>query len=219
MTVLDNSVETKRRLLEAAGEVFAEHGFRKATVREICKRAKANVAAISYHFRDKESLYSAVLKYWSDIAIQKYPPNLGLNETAPAEERLHAFIRSFLFRVLDEGRPAWHGKLMAREMAEPTPVFDGIVESVCKPLSARLTSIVQELAGSETGAESVRLCVGSIIGQCLFYHHCQPVNAKLWPEQRFDAEGIERLADHITQFSLNALKGLANPEGALATVR
>src|SRR5438477_9555252 len=98
MTVPDKSIATKKRLLEAAGEVFAEHGFRKATVREICKRARANVAAINYHFRDKESLYSAVLKYWSDIAIQKYPPNLGLGEAAPAEERLHAFIRSFLFR-------------------------------------------------------------------------------------------------------------------------
>ncbi|MSR64920.1 MAG: DUF1956 domain-containing protein [Verrucomicrobiae bacterium] len=217
--VPDNRIETKKRLLEAAGEVFAEHGFRKATVREICKRARANVAAINYHFRDKESLYSSVLKYWSDIAMQKHPPSLGLSEAAPAEERLHAFIRSFLFRILDEGRPAWHGKLMAREMAEPTPVFDGIVESVCKPLSAMLSSIVQEVAGPDAGAESVRLCVGSIIGQCLFYHHCRPVNAKLWPEQRFDTVGIERLADHIAQFSLSALQGLAHTEEALATAR
>ena len=38
---------TRRRLLEAAGEVFAEHGFRAATVQEICRRADANIAAVN----------------------------------------------------------------------------------------------------------------------------------------------------------------------------
>ena len=53
-----NPAETRRQLLEAAGAVFAEAGYRDATVREICRRAHANIAAINYHFGDKEKLYA-----------------------------------------------------------------------------------------------------------------------------------------------------------------
>src|SRR5581483_8991895 len=58
------TLKTKQRLLEVAGAVFAEQGFKNATVREICKRADANVAAINYHFGDKQGLYSETLRYW-----------------------------------------------------------------------------------------------------------------------------------------------------------
>lgn len=219
MAVSDNTIETKQRLLEAAGEVFAEHGFRKATVREICKQAKANVAAINYHFRDKESLYLAVLKHWSDVAMQKYPPTLDLSANASPEERLHAFIRSFLFRILDEGRPAWHGKLVAREMADPTPVFTCMIDEVCRPLTNMLGSLVREFLGDDTTEEQVRCSVSSIMGQCLFYHHCGQLNARLWPEQKFDTNTIDRLADHITRFSLNALKSSVIHEEAFSAAR
>src|SRR6266568_9220078 len=90
--------KTRQRLLEAAGEVFAEQGFRTATIREICARADANVAAVSYHFGDKEQLYSEVLRFAHGCALDKYPPNLGLPADAPAEKRLYTFILSFLQR-------------------------------------------------------------------------------------------------------------------------
>ena len=54
--------DTKERLMEVAGQVFAEKGFRDATVREICQRAGANLAAVNYHFGDKERLYIESVK-------------------------------------------------------------------------------------------------------------------------------------------------------------
>ena len=59
MAVIANSPAVKitsDRLLEAAGEVFAEQGFHRATVRQITERARVNVAAINYHYRDKAEL-------------------------------------------------------------------------------------------------------------------------------------------------------------------
>src|SRR5216683_3872831 len=88
--------ETRERLLEAAGAVFSESGFRNATVRDIVTRAGANIAAVNYHFGDKEGLYSAVLEHSAQAALHQYPPHGGLAPDAAAGEQLRAFIRAFL---------------------------------------------------------------------------------------------------------------------------
>jgi len=206
MSVQDQSLETRQRLLEAAGEVFAERGFRSATVRDICRSANANVAAIHYHFGDKEALYLALLKSCADDVLKRYPPTLGLSESATAEEKLHAFVRSFLFRITDKGRPAWHGRLMAREMAEPTSALNSLVDEVYRPLVERLEGIIGELTGGHTDNEAVLLCTRSVLGQCLYYFHARPVIQRMAPQQQFEPADIEQLAAHITRFSLAALK-------------
>lgn len=200
------SPKTRQRLLDAAGEVFAEHGFRKATVREICKRAKANIAAVNYHFRDKHGIYSTVFLYAHKCALEKYPPAFGLQGSATAEERLRAHVRSLLLRIFDEGRPAWHGKLMSREMIEPTQVLDTLVENHIRPISQQLELVVGELLGGKTSGKQVSLCAMSIVAQCVFYHHARSVINRLYPKQKYDTDEIERLAEHITKFSLGALK-------------
>ena len=54
--------ETRERLLAAGQRLFADRGFKKVTVREICREAGANVAAVNYHFGDKLGLYREVLQ-------------------------------------------------------------------------------------------------------------------------------------------------------------
>jgi len=197
---------TRQRLLDAAGEVFAEQGFRAATVRAICARARANVAAIHYHFGDKEQLYREVLEHALQTALQRYPPDLGVQPGASAEERLRAFVRSFLLRVLDESVPSYLFRMMTREMIEPTSALDGLVERVQRPLFERLRTIVAELLGPDASAREVVLCCQSVVGQCIFYRHCQPVIARM----RHFADGaepsIDDLADHIARVSLAGIR-------------
>ncbi len=202
------SGKTPHRLLEAAGSVFADRGFRGATVREICRKAGANVAAVNYHFRDKEDLYAAVLSYAHRCALEKYPADGGLPGDASPEERLRTFVRSFLARILDAGRPAWHGKLMAREMAEPTRAMDRLVEEAVRPNAERLAEIVRGLLGPRASRDAVRQCVFSIVGQCLYFHFARPVITRLHPDLKLDEPDRDRLADHIADFSLAALKGI-----------
>jgi len=200
---------TRQQILEAAGEVFAEAGFRNATVREICTRAKVNIAAVNYHFGDKEKLYAEVLRYSQQKCLEKYPPFLDVSPTAPPEERLRAYILSFLLRIFDKGPSAWQGKLMSREMVDPTAALDSIIAEKFRPMAEQLRDIVAEILQRPPGDEAVRLCGFSIVSQCVFYHHCRPVLVRLYPDQPpMDTVGAAHLADHITGFTLAALKNL-----------
>jgi len=203
--------DTRERLLEAAGQVFAEAGFRAATVREIVARAGgANIAAVNYHFRDKEGLYAAVLEHTAHEAVAKYPPHGGLPAAAPAEAQLHAFVRALLLRLFDKGHQSIHGKLMAREMIEPTRALDRIVEQMIRPLYGRLCAIIKTLAGPRASLAQIERSAKSVVGQCLFYKHCGPVLTRL--EGRLpDLKDVDALADHIVAFSLRGIRGIGTP--------
>ncbi|MBP8644723.1 MAG: CerR family C-terminal domain-containing protein [Syntrophobacteraceae bacterium] len=208
--------DTKARLIEAAGEVFAQHGFRSATVRDICSRAGVHVGAVNYHFGSKEGLYAAVLTHTHQSAVKKYPPQLGLRQGATPEEKLRAFILSFLLRTMDEGFPAWHGKLLARELADPTDALDQLLQNSVRPLFAYLAGILGELLGEAKPAEGeendvIFLSMMSIIGQCLQHFTARRAIAVLRPKS-FDPSDIGRIADHITRFSLGGIRELGARE-------
>ncbi len=202
---------TREQLLAAAAEVFAERGFRDATVREICGRAGANVAAVNYHFRDKDALYAAVLGQSLGAALRRFPPTLDVPDTAAAAVRLEAFIRSFLHRVFDPDASARHARLMLREMVEPTGALDGVVRDHIAPLAAGLLAILRELLGPRSPGEVLRLAFNSVVAQVLFYAHCRPVLERLQPGAPFGPEAVPALAAHITRFSLAGLVALRPP--------
>ena len=120
------------RLLTAGLVVFAERGFREATVRDICARAGTNISAIRYYFTSKEMLYREVLAYSFREADRKYPQAAFSDESLPASDRLKIFIRNLLMRLLDESDLGFHARLMAREIAEPTEALHFIIDTVMK---------------------------------------------------------------------------------------
>ena len=188
--------------------MFAEYGFQKTTVREICKRAGANVAAINYHFHDKQGLYAAVLKYALRCAAEQYRLPDAPVTRENAEPLLRAIIAARLRMVFDKGRLAWHGKLVSREMIEPTEALDTLVKEEFQPRLRQMHACVREILGPAASDEQVRLCVMSIVSQWAFYDHARPVIVRLYPKWKFSPQDIEAIADHITQYSLAALKQL-----------
>jgi AcrR family transcriptional regulator len=207
MTSSGREDETRMRLLDAAGEIFSCKGFHAATVREITRAAKANVAAIHYHFGSKDRLYLAVLEHAHAEALRRFPPDLGLGAAATAEVRLYAYVRALLLRLAEKGRHAWLFRLMAREMADPTPQLAVVVERCLAPASAVLRAIVAELLGPGADALTVARCAQSVVGQCRHFVIDRPVLTRLYPDCDPGRGGIDAVAAHITRFSLAALGG------------
>lgn len=207
---------TRKRLIDAAGQTFARHGFRAATIREICRRANAGISAVNYHFRDKQGLYEAVFEYSHRWAVEKYPHDLGLDHGATPEERLRAFIRSFLLRGLGDGFPAWHGKLIALEMANPSGVLSKVAQTAIRPMDEILEGIVRELFRKENPSrepdeDSVRTCRLSIVGQCIFQIHARQF-MQLDEPKVLDPPRIAAIADRIYRFSMGGIRAIAAEE-------
>lgn len=200
-----NASRTRLAIMESAGKIFAEEGFSKATVRDICREAGANIAAVNYHFGDKKGLYLSVLKHYQEMVFQTYPPDFGITAAQKPEEKLRAYIRSFLTRMMDDVHPPWFARLLAREFTEPTWAFDILVEGSIRPSFQLLADIVAAILGKKPDDRRVRLCSMSIVGQCLYFRHSNPVIIRLFPGEFSDAGQIEELTEHITFFSLNGM--------------
>jgi AcrR family transcriptional regulator len=199
---------TPEKLIEAAGPVFAEHGFQSATVREICARAGANVAAVNYHFGDKLGLYTAVLKESVRAAKVRVFQNI-LSREAPPEEILRGVIRARLQSANRTGLPDWHFTIMVHEMAQPTPAMSRVVKEIVRPIHERMLELIGSITGLPPHGEKNRLCVLSVMGQVLMYILQGPFLARIWPELKMMPEQLDRIADHIADFSLAYLHSLA----------
>jgi AcrR family transcriptional regulator len=194
------------QLCRTAAAVFAESGYRAATVRDICQRAGANVAAINYHFGGKEQLYLEVLRQTQKEQWTMHPlPDSGADVLSPGE-RLHAFVRSFLSQLLDNRLTGVNIRIMAREMIDPTPALDAVVEEFFRPFAESLRAIIRGLMGPAASEEQVRLCGISVVGQCLFFDHCRSVMPRLFPDMRIGPDRLDMLAGHITRYSLAGIR-------------
>ena len=203
----ENKGTSRERLLEAAGDVFAEVGYKAATVREITKRAGMNVAAVNYYFRDKEELYSAVLLHAQRCAIES---SWAAESDGPAETKLRDFIEGMLRHLLDPLRPAWHSRVMAREMAAPTRMLHELIEGGFRPKVKSLGVILRELTEGRLSDEELDRASASIIAQCVFYRQNRAVVLQLYPDLLSNEDHIASLATHISSFSLGGLERLKN---------
>ncbi len=188
--------------------MFAEHGFHNSRVRDICARARANVAAVNYHFHDKMSLYEEVLRHAFMDMTRGAPARLELADTSAAL-RLRVFVMDMVSQLLSEGRTAMYAKLVAREMVDATAAVTCVIEDGIRPQMQFLFATVRELLGTEADDQLVRRCASSIIGQCLFYHNARPAVLQLPLEEKLDPDAVEPIASHIAAFSLAAIERLA----------
>jgi AcrR family transcriptional regulator len=194
---------TKARLLQAAGEEFAEKGFECARIRAICDRAQANVAAVNYHFGDKEQLYVQAVLEAHRCGIETGEG--GEDESAEPAEQLRGFIRHFLCRVLSLHDPDdWRHRLVIREMLHPTSASDVLIREAIRPRFDRLVGILRRFC-PDAEERKMHALAFSVIGQCLHYKMARPIAVRLVEPTGLAALDLDYLTEHITTFCLAAL--------------
>ena len=199
----------KERLLQSASEIFAEKGYRDATVAEICERAGANIAAVNYYFGSKEALYVETWRLSFQRSLEKYPPDGGVPANAPAEQRFRGRINSIIRRFSD---PQSHEfDIMHKELANPTGLLTQVQQQTIEPLRQGLASVIRELLGEKATEQQVLLCQMSIRAQCfdkLFRERLRKTIRQGEDKAVTLAESIsvDTLVEHVTRFSLAGIR-------------
>lgn len=118
--------QPKQRLLAAAEQLFAEKGFESVAVRDVTQLAKANVAAVNYHFGSRDGLVALVVARYLAPLNQERLDRLDVLErrapskVVPIEEIIHALIRPLVGMVgKSELSEALFCKLLGRILALP----------------------------------------------------------------------------------------------------
>jgi TetR/AcrR family transcriptional regulator, regulator of cefoperazone and chloramphenicol sensitivity len=206
--------KTAQSLLTAANEVFAMKGYRDATIAEICERAKVNIAAVNYHFGDKETLYTEAWRHSFSESIKQHPPDGGVSDAAPPEERLRGQVAALLRRITDEDNREF--SIVQKELANPTGLLNKVMGAELRPLQQRIEILVRELLGPSVSNREVQFCEISIISQCI-----NPMVVRKKPKEGEDDEDsppgvddIEAYAKHVVAFCLAGIR--ATRDGAEA---
>ena len=201
--------DTTRRIIEAAIEVFLEKGYDAATIRDICAKAEANVAAVNYHFGSKDALHAAVLEHIMLACHERYPMHEGMDNCAEPEERLLRFVVNLLRMNFPEDPDlARRSKLFWMEMGNPSPALKPLVERFMRPIRDLLENILQENLGPAADHETVRLCAGSVVGQCFFHAQNRVIITQLYPDKTYHPHDVDQLASHVFLFSLAGIEAV-----------
>jgi len=202
----DRGDQTREALLGAAERLFAERGYSDVGTRELAAGAAANVSAIKYHFGDKRGLYVAAVRR----AMERRPaaaPWEALNEKPKnrkvAAAQLAIFIRLLLVRLLGPSEDT-STKLLFREAAEPSEAIDSVVAELIQPLETLLVEVIGTIRPGASVDDS-RLAAQSVLGQISHYRVFMPFLQRMRNRSLRSSGSIERIAAHISGFSLSAL--------------
>lgn len=200
---------TRQRLLDAAGQVFAEQGFDRATGKEICERAGTNTAAVNYYFGGIEGLYVAVVQEANSRLVTLDALSAAVTGKADAKVKLEAVIGLLVRTLTGPASSSWAMRVMGREVVAPSPALDNLREKEFLPRSRILRGIVGELMGLPEDHPAVaRSCV-SIIAPCVMLLVVdRRILKRMFPRFGLGLEDAEAVIRHLVRFALAGLSAV-----------
>ena len=191
---------TRERLLQASTRLFADNGYRGASVRDICNLAGANPGAVSYHFGGKRQLYRAVLRRAAESLA-----DLGPDTSEENTHREPISVLDALRRVLDRMQTDDAAtRLLLRDLADGGTVA---VESLAPPLRTAFEQLASALGHGDNPRASGegRLLFLGLAAPLFLLTTAWPVVARVL---EIEIEQREALLTQMVQRTLSAHGGL-----------
>jgi AcrR family transcriptional regulator len=161
---------------------------------------------VNYHFGDKLGLYREVLQGAITAMRETNEAARAAGQGQSPEEELRRYIGVFLHRVLKPGSGAIH-QLITREMNDPTPALDDLVEQGVRPRVEYLSGVIARIIGGDPRDERVLRCVASVQAQAVSYFP-NPIAQRLGFVLDPTPVQIGKVADHIATFSIAGVRAV-----------
>ncbi|WP_313307170.1 TetR/AcrR family transcriptional regulator [Stutzerimonas balearica] len=156
---------TRRRILLAAGQLFAERGYADTTSKAICELAPCNMAAVNYHFGSREGLYRTVLQEMHKHLISYDQLQQLMQSPGEAADKLAALIDALTLNFANGER--WQARLWARELLAPSPFLAELLEREAMPKVRLVKALLGEITGIPTQAPAMQRCLFSVMSPYL----------------------------------------------------
>jgi TetR/AcrR family transcriptional regulator len=134
------SLDTRERLVDAALQEFATHGFDGATTREIARRAGVALAALPYHFTTKEALWRAAADRIFALLSETFRARFSGLEGVDLTTRLRLILRDFV--RFAAAHPELH-RFMVQEGMRKSPRLAWLVETHVRPMYDAVRAMVE----------------------------------------------------------------------------
>jgi TetR/AcrR family transcriptional regulator, regulator of cefoperazone and chloramphenicol sensitivity len=204
---------TRRRLLDAGIDLFAELGYERASTRAIARRAGVSLPALQYYFGGKEGLHRACAQYITEDVRSRLSPAaerarfaLERRNLTGAEllELLRAVIEPFLEGLATERPESW-ALFFARAQGEHSAAFDAVFQQISGTLLSLVTEIIGRLLGRSPASPEVAIRAVAIVGQIALVRRARPIMLRVlhWPD--FEGERLKTLKDVLWQAIASSL--------------
>jgi len=198
--------ETQTRILDAAEELFMQHGFEGASMRMLTAKAGVNLAAVNYHFGSKDALIEAVFHRRLDAMNAERIAELERLEKEAAGKALtpDAIIRAFIgasLRMIEDARGGGRNfiRLLGRAYTEPAKPIRALIGQMYAPamerFKAAFSRALPELPGDEL-VWRMHFMFGTLAYTLAATDTVQLI-AGAKPEDRYDAQVLQ---DRLTAF-------------------
>ncbi len=136
--------ETRTRILDAAEELFMQHGFEGASMRMLTAKANANLAAVNYHFGSKDALIEAVFRRRLDpmnaariAELERLEKDAGGRALSPAQI-ISAFVGASL-RMIEDAKNGGRNfiRLLGRTYTDPQKPIRALIGQLYAPAMER----------------------------------------------------------------------------------